>query len=62
DTAHKLITVGLRGATFIDDATQMTNFPAQMAAVVLVTVPLLLVFLFFRKYIMKGVSRSGIKG
>lgn len=62
DTAHRLITVGLRGATFLDEATQMTNYPAQMAAVVLVTIPLLLVFLFFRKYIMKGVSRSGIKG
>lgn len=62
DAAHKLITVGLRGATFMDEATQMVNYPAQMAAVVIVTVPLLLVFLFFRKYIMRGVSRSGIKG
>ena len=62
DTAHKLITVGLRGASFVDEATNMTDFPAQMAAVVMVTVPLLLVFLFFRKYIMRGVSRSGIKG
>lgn len=62
DAAHKLITVGLRGATFMDETTQMVNYPAQMAAVVIVTVPLLLVFLFFRKYIMRGVSRSGIKG
>ncbi len=62
DTAHRLITVGLRGASFIDEATQMTDFPAQMAAVVIVTLPLLLVFLFFRKYIMRGVSRSGLKG
>ncbi|MDE7158649.1 MAG: carbohydrate ABC transporter permease, partial [Clostridiales bacterium] len=62
DAAHKLITVGLRGATFVDTATQMTNYPAQMAAVVLVTIPLLLVFMFFRKYIMRGVSRSGLKG
>ncbi len=62
DPDHKLITVGLRGATFLDEATGMTDFPAQMAAVVIVTIPLFLVFLFFRKYIMKGVSRSGIKG
>ena len=56
-----LITVGLRAAQFADE--YMTpDFPAQMAAVVLVTIPLLLVFLFFRKYIMRGVSRSGIKG
>lgn len=62
DAAHTLITVGLRGASFVDQATNMTDFPAQMAAVVIVTIPLFLVFLFFRKYIMRGVSRSGLKG
>lgn len=61
DTAHTLVTVGIRGATFIDSS-GFVNYPAQMAAVALVTLPLLLVFLFFRKYIMRGVSRSGIKG
>ena len=34
----------------------------QMAAVAVVSLPLFLVFIFLRKYIMKGVSRSGIKG
>ncbi|MDE6666817.1 MAG: carbohydrate ABC transporter permease [Clostridia bacterium] len=62
DMAHRLVTVGLRGSTFTDAMTNMTDYPAQMAAVVIVTIPLLLVFLFFRKYIMRGVSRSGIKG
>ena len=62
DMAHRLITVGLRGTAFVDTATNMTDYPAQMAAVLIVTIPLLLVFLFFRKYIMRGVSRSGIKG
>ncbi len=61
DDAHKLITNGLRGADFTDEA-GYTNFPAQMAAVALVSLPLFLVFVFLRKYIMKGVSRSGIKG
>ncbi len=61
DDAHKLITNGLRGADFTDGA-GVTNFPAQMAAVTVVSIPLFLVFLFLRKYIMKGVSRSGIKG
>ncbi len=60
DTAHTLVTVGIREATFMEG--ELVNYPVQMAAVVLVTVPLLLVFLFFRKYIMRGVSRSGIKG
>lgn len=62
DMAHRLITVGLRGTGFTDVTTGLTDYPAQMAAVFLVTIPLLLVFLFFRKYIMRGVSRSGIKG
>ncbi len=61
DDAHKLITNGLRSASFTDEA-NVTNFPAQMAAVVIVSFPLFLVFLFLRKYIMKGVARSGIKG
>lgn len=63
ETFH-LITVGLRSNTdaFMDKATQMMNFPLQMAAVVVVTVPLLIVFLLFRKYIIRGVSRSGTKG
>ncbi len=58
----RLITNGLRGAAFIDEATQTTHFPQQMAAVTVVSIPLFLVFIFLRKYIMKGVSRSGIKG
>lgn len=34
----------------------------KIAGSMVVTSPLLLVFIFFRKYIMRGVSRSGIKG
>ncbi|MBE6143528.1 MAG: carbohydrate ABC transporter permease [Erysipelotrichaceae bacterium] len=63
DTTHKLITNGLRGASFfVDGDENKINYPAQMAAVVIVSAPLFLVFIFLRKYIMKGVSRSGIKG
>lgn len=61
DEAHRLITNGLRGASFTDEFGE-TNFPAQMAAVTIVSIPLFLVFVFLRKYIMRGVSRSGIKG
>ena len=60
DKAHRLITVGLRHTSFSEDG--YVNYPAQMAAVTLVSIPLFLVFVFLRKYIMKGVSRSGIKG
>ena len=38
------------------------NIPAMMAAVVVVSVPLILLFLAFRKKIMEGVSRGGMKG
>lgn len=61
DLAHKLVTVGIREYGF-EAPGGGTNIPAQMAAVALVTIPLLIVFLLFRKYIMRGVSRSGIKG
>ena len=38
------------------------NIPAMMAAVVVISVPLIVLFLIFRKKIMAGVSRGGIKG
>ncbi len=60
DAAHQLITNGLRNA--FTDASGDVNIPVQMAAVAIVSLPLFLVFVFLRKYIMKGVSRSGIKG
>ena len=60
DEAHQLITNGLRNS--FSDSTGEVDYPVQMAAVALVSIPLFLVFLFFRKYIMRGVSRSGIKG
>lgn len=56
-----LITIGLREAFSSADNLQ-PDVPKQMAAVTLVSIPLFLVFAFLRKYIMKGVSRSGIKG
>lgn len=61
---YKLVTTWLR-SSFVDLADTgsgrvLTNY--QMAATVIVTVPLLLLFIFFRKYIMSGVSRSGVKG
>ena len=60
DEAHAMITNGLRNA--FTDTTGDVNYPVQMAAVAIVSAPLFLVFIFLRKYIMAGVSRSGIKG
>jgi multiple sugar transport system permease protein len=60
DDAHRLITNGLRNA--FSTTTGDVDYPVQMAAVAIVSAPLFMVFLFLRKYIMAGVSRSGIKG
>ena len=38
------------------------NIPAMMAAVVCVSIPLILLFVFFRKQIMSGVAKTGTKG
>ena len=60
----KLVTTWLRTSFTDQEATGvgrvLINY--QMAATVIVTVPLLLMFVFFRKYIMSGISRSGLKG
>ena len=56
----RMITNGLRNA--FTETSGDVNYPVQMAAVAIVSAPLFLVFIFLRKYIMSGVSRSGIKG
>ena len=38
------------------------NIPAMMAAVVVISVPLIVLFLIFHKKVMEGVSRGGTKG
>ncbi len=38
------------------------NIPAMMAAVVVISVPLIILFLIFRRKVMEGVSRGGTKG
>ncbi len=38
------------------------NIPAMMAAVVVISLPLIVLFLLFRKKVMEGVARGGTKG
>lgn len=57
----KLITNGLRTA-FTNEAAGRVDYPKQMAAVTIVSIPLMIVFICFRKYIMTGVSKTGTKG
>lgn len=61
----KLITVWLRNSFNVSgDGSEGARNPIEvrMAATVIVLIPLLLVFIFLRKYIMRGVSRGGTKG
>jgi len=55
-----LISNALRDTSFVLDDRVFSNL--QIAASTLVTVPLLIVFFAFRKYIMNGIGRSGTKG
>lgn len=60
EESHYLVSVGIqqiREAGFGRD-----NIPAMMAAVVSICVPLIVLFLSFRKRIMAGVARGGTKG
>ena len=62
---YKLVSVALRGATLTLEErpdTFVTQTSWVMASTVLVTLPLLILFVIFRKYIMSGVGRAGIKG
>ncbi len=60
NSAFKLVSNGLRDS--FQTGTNFDEYGRQMAATVCVTLPLLLIFIIFRKYIMRGVSRAGIKG
>ena len=60
DPAYYLVSIGIqeiRENSFVRE-----NIPAMMAAVVVISVPLILLFLAFRKKIMEGVSQGGTKG
>ena len=60
-TEWRLISNWLTNA-FNNEDTGMVDYPKKMAGVVIVSLPLIILFIFFRKYIMRGVSKSGIKG
>jgi multiple sugar transport system permease protein len=59
DVSMRLITNGLNTAFSVDGRPAINM---QMAASTIVTLPILVLFLILRKQIMRGVSRSGIKG
>lgn len=60
DTAYFLVSNGIQEIR--ENGFGRENIPAMMAAVVVITLPLILLFLVFRNKIMEGVSRGGTKG
>jgi len=60
DPAYYLVSNGIQDIR--ENGLGRDNIPAMMAAVVIVSVPLIVLFLIFRKQIMSGVARGGTKG
>jgi len=60
DTAYFLVSNGIQEIR--ENGFGRENIPAMMAAVVVISVPLIVIFLIFHKKIMAGVSRGGMKG
>jgi len=60
DEAYFLVSNGIQ--TIRESGFGRENIPAMMAAVVVVSVPLVVIFLFFRNRIMEGVATGGMKG
>ncbi len=60
DEAYFLVSNGIQEIR--ENGFGRENIPAMMAAVVSVSIPLIVLFLIFRNKIMEGVSRGGTKG
>ena len=60
DPAYYLVSNGLQEIR--ENGFGRENIPAMMAAVVVISVPLIILFLVFRRKIMEGVARGGMKG
>jgi multiple sugar transport system permease protein len=57
----ELFTVPLTLAAFIETHSEI-NYPAIMAATVLATIPLMILFIFINRYFVQSVVSSGVKG
>lgn len=60
EESHFLVSNGIQSIR--ENGFGRENIPAMMAAVVAISIPLIVLFLIFRKKIMEGVSRGGLKG
>ena len=62
DHSMKLVSNGLRDAFAGEGMNDTKHEAVKIAGSMVASMPLFIVFICFRKYIMRGVSRSGIKG
>lgn len=60
DEAYYLVSNGIQAIR--ENGFGRENIPAMMAAVTVISLPLIVLFLVFRSRIMEGVSRGGVKG
>ena len=60
DEAYFLVSNGIQEIR--ENGFGRENIPAMMAAVVVISLPLIILFLIFRNKVMEGVSRGGTKG
>jgi multiple sugar transport system permease protein len=60
DPSHWTLPLGL--TEFRGSGGFGTNWPPLMATVVIATLPILLVYIFFQRYFVEGIAASGVKG
>ena len=60
DPSHWTLPLGL--TEFRGSGGFGTNWPPLMATVVIATIPILLIYIFFQRYFVEGIAASGVKG
>jgi multiple sugar transport system permease protein len=60
DESHYTLPLGL--LFFREAGGFSTNWPPLMAVVVIATIPILVLYLFFQRYFVEGIAASGVKG
>ena len=60
DTSHYTLPIGL--LFFRTAGGFATNYPPLMATVVMATLPILILYIFFQRYFIEGIAATGVKG
>ena len=55
-------TIPISAGLFRGAGGMSTNYPPLMATVVLATIPILLLYIFFQRYFVEGIAACGVKG